>query len=107
MLVVNTNPFHAAARRVLFKHIPGQVQLLEFLDTMRCHPLDRMRIICSALDGHEPWMLGITNQPHRFPGRAETSFYLGTDGDPLYVTAQHLRQKIVLLMSPVKTDFVS
>ena len=70
MVIVNTNPFHTAARRILFKHIPRQVQLLEFLDTIRGHALDRTRMISSTLDGHEPWMLGITNQSHRFPGRA-------------------------------------
>jgi len=52
-------------------------------------------------------MARVTNQPHRFPGRAEASFYLWTDGDPLYIPAQLLRQKIVPLMSPIETDFVS
>src|SRR4029077_17941873 len=105
MLIVDTNSLDTATRRTLLKDVPGQIQLLEFPDTIPGHHLQCACVICYTLDRHESGILRIADQSHRLARGAQPSLNLGTDGDPLHIATQHLRQKSVSFMSPVESDF--
>src|SRR4029077_17769081 len=61
-------------------------------------------MIYPGSDRHESRILRIADQSHGLSRSAQPSLNLGTYGNPFHIAAQHLRQKIVPLMSPVKTD---
>jgi hypothetical protein len=62
-------------------------------------------VIYHALDRHESRILRIADQSHCLARSAQSRLNLRTDGDPLYIAAQHLCQKSVPSMSPVEADF--
>ena len=61
-------------------------------------------MIYSGLDRHESRILKIADQSHGLARSAQSCLNLGTNGNPFHIAAQHLRQKIVPLMSSVKTN---
>jgi hypothetical protein len=65
MLIVDTNPLDTAARRTLLKDVPGYIQILKFLNTIRGYHLQCARVICPTLDRHESGILWIADQLHR------------------------------------------
>ena len=50
---------------------------------------------------------GMADQPHGFAGRPQPGFDLRTDGNPLHVTTEGIRQKMVALVSTVEADLIS
>src|SRR5215510_5892655 len=78
--------------------------MLKFLDTIRGHRLQYAPMIFPGSDRHESRILRIADQSHSLPRNAQPRLNLGAYGNPLHITAQHLRQKLVPLMPPVKTD---
>ena len=60
--------------------------------------------IHSGPHGEQPHVVVDAHETHRFPGRAEAAFNLGTDRHPLHERAERLRQKRVTLMAAVEPD---
>ena len=63
---VHTYPLDAATGRASLKDVSREVQFLECVETLLGHCLQRLGVIVLARDRHEPGVLGITHQPHRF-----------------------------------------